>query len=94
MEEIRISPLFKCHVDMETQVLKLSAWVQTIGFILDGLDTEGTKARKGEANAVSFANHYPAYSEMLFLALSGLMDCKDALEKLCQKETELINVEK
>ena len=52
------------------------------------------KARKGEANAVSFANHYPAYSEMLFLALSGLMDCKDALEKLCQKETELINVEK
>lgn len=31
---------------------------------------------------------------MLFLALSGLMDCKDALEKLCQKETELINVEK
>ena len=94
MEEIRISPLFKCHVDMETQVLKLSAWVQTIGFILDGLDTEGTKARNGEANAVSFANHYPAYSEMLFLALSGLMDCKDALEKLCQKETELINVEK
>ena len=88
MEEIRISPLFKCHVDMETQVLKLSAWVQTIGFMLDGLDTEG------EANAVSFANHYPAYSEMLFLALSGLMDCKDALEKLCQKETELINVEK
>ncbi len=78
---------------METQVLKLSAWVQTIGFILDGLDTEGMKARKGEANAVSFANHYPAYSEMLFLALSGLMDCKDALEKLCQKETELINVE-
>lgn len=94
MEEIRISPLFKCHVDMEAQVLKLSAWVQTIGFILDGLDTEGMKARKCEANAVSFANHYPAYSEMLFLALSGLMDCKDALEKLCQKETELINVEK
>ena len=94
MEEIRISPLFKCHVDMETQILKLSAWVQTIGFILDGLDTEGMKARKGEATAVSFANHYPAYSEMLFLALSGLMDCKDALEKLCQKETELINVEK
>ena len=94
MEEIRISPLFKCHVDMETQVLKLSAWVQTIGFILDGLDIEGMKARKGEANAISFANHYPAYSEMLFLALSGLMDCKDALEKLCQKETELINVEK
>lgn len=94
MEEIRISPLFKCHVDMETQVLKLSAWVQTIGFILDGLDTEGMKASKGEANAVSFANHYPAYSEMLFLALSGLMDCKDALEKLCQKETELINLAK
>lgn len=93
-EVTNIGQLSMCHLDMEKQVLKLSAWVQTIGFILEGLDTEGMKACKVEANAVSFANHYPAYSEMLFLALSGLMDCKDALEKLCQKETELINVEK
>ncbi len=92
--EIKISPLFSCHVDMETQVLKLSAWVQTLGYVLEGLDEEGAKSGKSEAHAVSFANRYPVYSEMLFLALSGLQDCKDALEKLCQKETELINVEK
>lgn len=90
--EIKINPLFKCHANMETQMVKLSALVQTLSFVLDGLDTEGVKAGKSESHAVSFANHYQAYSEMLFLVVSGLQDCKDVLEKLCEKEYELIKV--
>ena len=88
--EIKNSSLVKCHADTETQLLKLSALVQTTSYILEGLDREGTKARKGEGHAVTFANHFPAYSEMLFLVLSGLQDCKAALEKLSEKEYELI----
>lgn len=72
--------------------MKLSAWVQTLGFVLEGLDNEWGIARETEACAVAFAKRYPAYSEMLFLALSGLQDCKDMLNELCEKETELINV--
>ena len=88
---IKINPLFKCHNEMDDQMVKLSAWVQTLGFVLEGLETEGAKAGKSEAQAVAFANRYSVYSEMLFLALSGLQDCKDALEKLCEKESMLIN---
>lgn len=88
--EVKISPLVKNHSDTETQLLKLSALVQTTGFILEGVDVEGTKARKSEGHAVAFANRFTAYSEMLFLVLSRLQDCKDALEKLCEKEWELI----
>lgn len=88
--EIKISPLVKYHADTEIQLLKLSALVQTTGFILEGLDVEGTKARKSEEHAVAFANHFPAYSEMLVLVLSGLQDCKNALEKLSEKEYEMI----
>lgn len=89
---MQINPLFKVHSAMDNQMAKLSAWVQTFGFILEGLETEGAKAGKSEAHAVAFANRYPVYSEMLFLAFSGLQDCKDALEKICEKEYELINV--
>lgn len=88
--EMKISPLVKCHADMETQLLKLSALVQTTDFILEGMDLEGAKARKSQDHAVSFAKHYPAYSEMLYLIITGLQDCKGALEKLCEKEYELI----
>lgn len=90
--EGKIGPLCKCHTSMETQMVKLAAWVQTLGFILEGLDKDGAKARKSDTHAVVFADHYPAYSEMLFLALSGLQECKDALEKLCEKESGLIKV--
>lgn len=92
--EIQISPMLKCHIDTETQLLKLSALVQTTGFILEGLDVEGTKARKSEVHAVTFANRFPAYSEMLFLVLSGLQDCKTALERLHDTESKLISVMK
>ena len=88
---IKINPLLKCHNELDDQMAKLSAWVQTLGFVLEGLETEGTKAGKSETQAVAFANRYTVYSEMLFLALSGLQDCKDALEKLCEKESQLIN---
>ncbi len=87
-----VNPLFKCHADMDTQMIKLSALVETLGFILEGLDKEGTKARKSEVHAVTFANRFPAYSEMLFLMLSGLQDCKGTLDALCEKESALINV--
>lgn len=90
--EIKINPLFTVHNAIDDQMAKLSAWVQTFGYVLEGLETEGTKAGKSEAYAVAFANRYPVYSEMLFLALSGLQDCKEALEKLCEKESELIKV--
>lgn len=73
-EVTNIDQLSMCHLDMEKQVLKLSAWVQTIGFILEGLETDGVEGRKSEASAVRFANRYQVYSEMLFLTLSGLQD--------------------
>lgn len=87
---IKINPLLNVHNAIDDQMAKLSAWVQTLGFVLEGLETEGAKAGKSEAHAVAFANRYTVYSEMLFLALSGLQDCKDALEKLSEKEYELI----
>lgn len=87
---IKINPLLKCHNDIDDQMAKLSAWVQTLDFVLEGLEAEGAKAGKSEEQAVVFANRYTVYSEMLFLALSGLQDCKDALEKLSEKEFELI----
>ena len=87
---MQIIPLLKVHNAMDDQMAKLSAWVQTFGFILEGLETEGAKAGKSEVHAVAFVNRYPVYSEMLFLVISGLQDCKDALEKLCEKEWELI----
>lgn len=87
---IKINPLLNVHNAIDDQMAKLSAWVQTLGFVLEGLETEGAKAGKSEAQAVAFANRYTVYSEMLFLALSGLQDCKDALEKLSEKEYELI----
>ncbi len=90
--EIKINPLFTVHNAIDDQMAKLSAWVQTFGYVLEGLETEGAKAGKSAAHAVAFANRYPVYSEMLFLALSGLQDCKEALEKLCEKESELIKV--
>lgn len=92
--EIQISPMFKCHIDTETQLMKLSAWIQTLGFVLEGLDAEGTKASKSDASAISFANRYSMYSEMLFLSLSGLQDCKTALERLHDTESKLISVKK
>lgn len=92
--DVKISPLFKCHADMETQVVKLSAWVQTLGYVLEGLDKEGYEASKNTIAAAHFTDRYPVYSEMLFLALSGLQDCKDTLNKLCEKENELIDVAK
>lgn len=88
--EIKISPLVKCHADMETQLLKLSALVQTTDFILEGMDLEGAKARKSQQHAVSFANHFQAYSEMLYLVITGFQDCKATLEKLCEEEYKLI----
>ena len=87
---IKINPLLKCHNEIDDQMAKLSEWVQTLGFVLEGLEAEGAKAGKNEDQAVAFANRYTVYSEMLFLALSGLQDCKDALEKLSEKEFELI----
>lgn len=87
---IKINPLLKCHNEIDDQMAKLCAWVQTLGFVLEGLEAEGAKSGKSEAQAVAFANRYTVYSEMLFLALSGLQDCKDALEKLSEKEFELI----
>lgn len=88
---IKINPLLKVHNEMDDQMAKLSAWLQTLGFVLDGLETEGAKAGRSEEHAVSFANRYSVYSEMLFLAHSGLMDCKDALEKLCEEESNMIS---
>lgn len=88
--DVKIDPLFKCHADMETQIVKLSAWVQTLGYVLEGLDKDGSKASKNTTAAAHFADRYPAYSEMLFLALSGLQDCEDMLNKLCEKEGQLI----
>lgn len=82
--------LIAVHNTLDDQLARLSAWVQTFGFVLEGLETEGAKADRSEAQAVAFANRYPVYSEMLFLALSGLQDCKETLEKLCEKEYELI----
>ena len=90
--EIKINPLLKCHNEIADQMAKLSAWLQTLGFVLEGLEAEGTKAQKSETHAVAFANRYPVYSEMLFLAFSGLQDCKDALEKLYETEYTLIRV--
>ena len=92
--EIKISPMFKCHIDTETQLMQLSAWIHTLGYVLEGLDSEGTKAGKSDVSAISFAKRYPVYSEMLFLALSGLQDCKAALERLHDTEGELISVKK
>lgn len=88
--EININ-LRKVTNEMDDQIAKLSAWVQTLGFVLEGLEAEGTKAKKSKAHAEAFANRYPAYSQMLFLAQSGLMECKDALEKLCEEESNLIS---
>lgn len=93
-EVTNISQLFMCHLEMEAQILKLSAWVQTLGFVLEGLDAEGSEIRKSDILAVRFANRYPAYSEMLFLALSGLQDCEGALENICEKEQHLITAGK
>lgn len=87
---IKINPLLNVRNAIDDQMAKLSAWVQTLGFVLEGLETEGAKAGKSEAQAVAFANRYTAYSEMLFLAHSGLMECKEALEKLSEEEYELI----
>lgn len=88
--DVKIGPLFKCHADIETQIVKLSAWVQTLGYVLEGLDIVGSKSKKDTGAAVYFAESYPAYSEMLFLALSGLQECKETLDKLCEKEGQLI----
>lgn len=89
---MEINPLFKVHNAMDSRMVKLSAWIQTLGFVLEGLEAEGAKAGRNEAQAVAFANRYPVYSEMLFLALSGLQECKEAMEKLCERESELIKV--
>lgn len=43
--EINISPMFKCHIDTETQLMKLSAWLQTLSFVLEGMDKEGRPAK-------------------------------------------------
>lgn len=88
--ENKTNSLIAVHNTLDDQLVKLSAWIQTFGFVLEGLEAEGAKASRSEAQAVAFANRYPVYSEMLFLALSGLQDCKEALEKLCEKEYELI----
>lgn len=88
--ENKTNSLIAVHNALDDELGKLSAWVQTFGFVLEGLETEGAKASRSEAQAVAFANRYPVYSEMLFLALSGLQDCKEALEKLCEKGCELI----
>lgn len=88
--ENKTNSLIAVHNTLDDQLVRLSAWVQTFGFVLEGLEEEGEKASRGEAQAVAFANRYPVYSEMLFLALSGLQDCKEALEKICEKEYALI----
>ena len=90
---MELNPLLKCHIDMENQIMKLSAWIQTLSFVLEGLDVDGTKASKSEASAISLANRYPMYSEMLFLALSGLQDCKDSLEQLHEKAGKYVTTE-
>lgn len=90
--EIENSPLFLCRSDIESQILKLSAWVQTLRFILEIWDKEGGAACESTVAAAHFANRHPAYSEMLYLALSGLQECKDTIEMLYDKESELINV--
>lgn len=92
--EIQISPIFKLHIDTETQLMKLSALIQTLGFVLEELDTEGAKASKSDASAISFANRYSMYGEMLFLSLGGLQECKTALERLHDTESKLISVKK
>ena len=82
---------YKVHNDIDDQVAKLSAWVQTLGFVLDGLESEGVKAGKSEAQAMAFAKRYTVFGEMLALAHAGLKECKDTLEQLCEMEFELIS---
>ena len=91
IKAIDIIPLRGHHQDMETQLVKMSAWVQTLGYVLEGMDTEGAKATESEDKAVAFASHFTAYSEMLFLALDGLQSCYSAIEKLTDQEWELLD---
>lgn len=90
--EIKKSSLFMCRSDIESQMLKLSAWVQTLSFIIETWDTEGGMACESTVSAAHFAKRHPTYSEMLHLVLSGLQECKDTIEMLYDKESELINV--
>jgi hypothetical protein len=90
--EIKNSSLFMCRTDIESQMLKLSAWVQTLHFIIETWDTEGGMACENTVAAAHFAKRHPTYSAMLHLVLSGLQECKDTIEMLYDKESELINV--
>lgn len=86
------NPLHELQLDVETQLTKLSAWLQTFSFVLEGLENDGMAADTGnDINAsLSLARRYPAYSEMLFLILGGLQDCKDSLSSLTDRETTLL----
>ena len=91
IKSIDVIPLRRQLQDMETQLVKMSAWLQTFGYVLEGMDRESLKARESEAQAVAFATHFSAYSEMLFLAIDGLQTCYNSIEALCNQEWELLS---
>ena len=91
MKAIDVMPLRKQHQDTETQLVKMSAWLQTLGYVLEGMDTEGQKAKDSTDKAIAFAAHFAGYSEMLFLAIDGLQTCYDSIEKLAELEWAAIN---
>jgi len=90
VKSIDVIPLRRQLQDMETQLVKMSAWLQTFGYVLEGMDRESLKARESEAQAVAFAAHFSAYSEMLFLTIDGLQTCYNSIEKTAIQEWDLI----
>ena len=68
---------------------KQEAQVTTLGFILEGIESNSIATKKGEDTNMScrFASLYPTYSQMLFFILQELQDFTKELhgsvEDLC-----------
>jgi len=77
--ENKINSLIAVHNTLDDQLARLSACIQTFGFVLEGLETEGAKAGRSDAQAVAFANRYPVYSEMLFVGISCQLHYRGSL---------------
>ncbi len=81
-KETIITSLQEISIDLDNQLLKLSALNEILNFILEGMDKEGNAARRSAANAMQFAARFSGYIEMLCLASNGLMECETAIEAL------------
>ncbi len=84
-KDLTPSPLWEINNALDNLLLKQSAWIETLGYIIDGMDQDGTAAGQSVGNAAQFASRYPAYSEMLFLILDGLHTCEDTLAALQER---------